>query len=935
MKPFRNPGCGFYLWFCARSSLVFIAIWCLPLSVGTTRAEDPLAWPLLTREMRPWAYWWWMGSAVDRTNLSKELRRCHDAGLGGVHIIPIYGAKGYENKFINYLSPAWMDMLAYTVKEAERLDLGVDMTTGTGWCFGGPRVKDNEANATVVVKTFEAAAGKALHEKFNRTIQALVAFSPTGNCVDLSGNLQPDGQIDWTPTNGSWRIYAISQRPSGQKVKRAAPGGEGHMLNLFYPEAMRGYLDWFNEAFARYSGPHPRALYQDSYEYRSDWAPDLFSAFEKRRGYRLQTELPALFDGREDDHAARVKSDYRETLSDLMVEQSIPLWVNWAHQHGFLTRYQAHGSPGNWLDLYAAADIPETEMFHLDRNKLVSRFAASAADVTGKRFASSETGTWLGEHFTETLGDVKFLLDDMFLSGINHVFYHGMCYSPDEAGWPGWHFYASLEMNPRNSIWRDVPALNAYASRCQSILQAGRPDNDVLLYWPIYDLWHNSDGLVQPLTIHARNWFEDQPFGNTARRLSSRGYLFDYISDRQLAEARAEDGGIKTRGGSYRALVVPPTQHMPIETLRHLLDLAQSGATLIFEEHLPLDVPGWGGLEKRRRLFKDLLSAIPSLNRVEGNCASAPFGAGRVWLGDVEAALEGAAVPRESMFDHSGLMCVRRRVEGGTDYFIANRSAAAALEDWVPLSRPAASVAIMDPQTGKTGFAALRRNTNSQAEAFLQLQPGESVILRCSTSGNAVGPLWTYWERTGLPIELSGTWRVNFLEGGPELPDSFQTPRLASWTELGDTNAQRYAGTARYALDFDAPAMAPEHWLLDLGRVCQSARVRLNGSDCGTLIAPPFRVVLGRLKPRGNRLEVEVTNLSANRIRDLDRRGVKWKTFYDINFVGLDYKPFDASAWPLTDSGLLGPVTLAAVSPKAPGNGLKRRSEREISVRTE
>jgi len=26
---------------------------------------------------------------------------------------------------------------------------------------------------------------------------------------------------------------------------------------------------------------------------------------------------------------------------------------------------------------------------------------------------------------------------------------------------------------------------------------------------------------------------------------------------------------------------------------------------------------------------------------------------------------------------------------------------------------------------------------------------------------------------------------------------------------------------------------------------------------------------------------------------------VKWKNFYDINFVGLDYKPFDASNWPL------------------------------------
>ena len=33
-----------------------------------------------------------------------------------------------------------------------------------------------------------------------------------------------------------------------------------------------------------------------------------------------------------------------------------------------------------------------------------------------------------------------------------------------------------------------------------------------------------------------------------------------------------------------------------------------------------------------------------------------------------------------------------------------------------------------------------------------------------------------------------------------------------------------------------------------------------------------------------------------------------------INIVDLGYKPFDASHWPLTDCGLLGPVTLTPVT---------------------
>jgi hypothetical protein len=399
----------------------------------------------------------------------------------------------------------------------------------------------------------------------------------------------------------------------------------------------------------------------------------------------LQTELPALFSNRgrgsehqsivtDPDHIARVKADYRETISDVMAEESLPSWAEWSRANGFLTRNEAHGSPGNWLDLYAVADIPETEMFSKDRNKLVSKFASSAGHIAGNNLIAAETGTWLKEHFTETLADMKYLMDDMFLSGINHVFYHGTCYSPDDAPWPGWVFYASYEMNPRNSIWRDVPALNAYAVRCQAVLQSGQPDNDILLYWPIHDLWHNPVGLVQPLTVHAREWFEDRPVGRAAEQLWKRGYAFDYISDRQLASAREARGCIQVTGGNFRVLVVPLTQHLPLETLRAMLALAKSGATLVFEGSLPADVPGWGNLERRREEFKHLLAELRLENTDKPGLREAKLGKGRVLVGDLETAMAAAGVPREPLFDHPELMCVRRTFAGGRYYFIANRS---------------------------------------------------------------------------------------------------------------------------------------------------------------------------------------------------------------------------------------------------------------------
>ncbi len=89
-----------------------------------------------------------------------------------------------------------------------------------------------------------------------------------------------------------------------------------------------------------------------------------------------------------------------------------------------------------------------------------------------------------------------------------------------------------------------------------------------------------------------------------------------------------------------------------------------------------------------------------------------------------------------------------------------------------------------------------------------------------------------------------------------------------------------------------------------------SARVRLNNTDVATLIGPSFKTRLENVKPPGNLLEIQVTNLAANRIRDLDRRNVRWQIFEDINFASRQYESFDASDWPVAPSGLLGPVRL-------------------------
>jgi len=114
---------------------IFFFVSGLLINVETTycqSTDSPFAWPEITRQTKPWSRWWWMGSSVDEKGLTAVMEAYQQAGLGGLEITPIYGVKGYENQFIDFLSPRWMELLDFTLMQAERLDLGIDMATGTG-----------------------------------------------------------------------------------------------------------------------------------------------------------------------------------------------------------------------------------------------------------------------------------------------------------------------------------------------------------------------------------------------------------------------------------------------------------------------------------------------------------------------------------------------------------------------------------------------------------------------------------------------------------------------------------------------------------------------------------------------------------------------------------------------------------------------------------
>ena len=909
-------------------------------------AAEP-AWPQITSQNKPWSRWWWLGNIGTEQDFTSEMEKYAAAGLGGLEITPIYGVRGEEARFHAYLSPGWAKLLAHVIKEGHRLGLGIDMSTGTGWPFGGPMVSETDAAKYLAHTTYTVAAGEHLAEPVhylqksvvrvagprkvtiaelkdpvaaNADLQdlaldqvrfakplplaSLMAFPTSGAPLDLTSRVGPDGHLDWTAPadTGAWTLHALFTGLHGKLVERAGPGGEGPAIDHFSHTALANYLKAFDAAHTRGEARGLRAYFNDSYEVddadgESNWTLRFLDEFQRRRGYDLRLQLPALY-ATTDSEPARVLSDYRETVSDLLLEEFTVPWREWAHRQGSIIRNQAHGSPANILDLYAASDIPEQEGTDL----LAIKLASSAAHVVGKPLASAETATWLNEHFLSTLAELRFSVDTFLLGGVNHNCYHGTAFSPPGEPWPGFQFYASVELSPANPIWTDFAAFNGYVARAQSFLQSGRPDEDVLLYYGTHDRWAVRGTGAMPHFSGREQGGGNVPVRVTGGALLAEGMGFDYVSDRLLADATIRDNRITTKGASYRAIVVPATRFMPLATLQQLAALAEGGAIVIFHGRLPEDAPG---LHTKQA---EVAAALTKLQQLAAN------GRGRVLIGDDLTALLAQAGLKGEALTARGLSFIRRTNDQGAFYFIANRGKTA-VDGWIPFQAAGAAAAIFDPLSGRSGLAARR-----PGEIYLQLAPGESRIVQFYAKAPDVSR-WAYWQPAGEAQPLPGSWAVSFVTGGPTLPAATTATTLGSWTDWNVAGVKEFSGTATYTLKFARPASDAAGWQLDLGAVADSARVTLNGRElAAVLFQPPFRVTIpADALQTDNTLVVAVTNLAANRIADLDRRDPSWKKFYNTNMparrrdnAGPDGL-FSPAKWPPRRSGLLGPVTLTPV----------------------
>ena len=878
--------------------------------VLATMAIFAQQWPEAKPEAKAGARWWWLGSAVDKENLRWTMQEYANHGIGALEITPIYGVQGNEANNIPYLSDQWMEMLREVQANGHELGIEVSMATGTGWPFGGPWVpmEESACKAVFVDTTFVGGTVSGLDlsvpekEAPYCRLNKVMAYWQ-GRPYDVTAFVS-NGKLSWSPAEelqgrirsasnkslrkalklqlkemqtAHWEVVAVWARHGVMKVKRAAPGGEGLVIDHFDRTAVSHYLQHIEAAFERTGTPYPHTFFNDSYEVEAaTWTPTLFQEFEQRRGYKLEHYLRQLQDG-----DPKIVSDYRETLGDLLLENFTSQWTAWAHSHGAITRNQAHGSPANLIDCYAAVDIPEIEGFGLsdfgikglrldpgktrknDSDFSMLKYAPSAAHVCGKPFTSSETFTWLTEHFRTSLSQMKPDIDLMFCAGVNHMFFHGTCYSPKDDPWPGWKFYASIDMSPTNSIWRDAPYFMQYVERCQSFLQWGQPDNDFLVYLPVRDMWQKqTDKLLMQFSIHKMGQLAPE-FIEAILAIDRAGFDCDYISDRLLLTTTFADGMLQTAAGTrYKGLVIPECRMMPESVKAHIEQLKAQGAHII--------------------------------------------------IGTRAADLQTAARP-EAIKTKCGLKAIRRRNDSGYHYFIANLSPRD-IKDRLPLSVAFRSATWFNPLNGDITPASVYGDSidiclRSGESMILVLRKEESEKWKENFSASDISPLSSK--------TLDGPWALSFIDEAPKMNKTFTLDHTQTWESLDDDSVKVMMGTGVYTTHVRlSKAEAKGHWQIDLGDVRESARVYINGQFIGCAWSVPFVLDCRKaLKAGDNEIRIEVTNLPANRIADYDRRGIKWRKMEEINVVDINYHRTTYDQWAPVPSGLNSPVSLVLSSP--------------------
>lgn len=748
---------------------------------------------------------------------------------------------------------------------------------------------------------------------------------PVSMVVDLTNHLSPEGYLEWDVPPGRWTIVRTGHRMTGSKLMLAPPEADGLSVGWLNSKGLEKQFGNLGKILLDEAGPMVgktlKYFADDSFEDGfPNWTDKILQKFQEYRGYNATPYLPVLsgYIIGSVEISDRFLYDYRKTVADCMAEGHYKRFADLCHNHGLLVQNESAGPSRSGtmcmdgLKNLGRSDYPTGEFWlgirHDEEGGLdeklgygatrlegqqnkVTKMVASAAHIYGKKFASSESFTSY-RHWLDSPETLKQATDRAFCEGINRILIHTSTATRPEDGKPGYEYGAGTHFNPNVTWWDQSVGFLSYIGRCQYLLQSGKFVADVLYY--------NGDwapNIVEPKHV-------DPSLG--------KGYDYDVCNEEVLLSRVSvkKNKLVLPDGMSYRILVLPDTNRMPLIVLKKIRELIKSGATVIGP--CPEKDPGLINFPRNDREIETISS------EVWGTCngkdvTMQQYGKGRIYHGLFLSDIlkQDGLVPD---FEYTGdsetfIDFIHRSLDNDTEiYFVTNRNKRAEKID-CKFRISGRSPEIWDPVSGNTRKAVTFNEMNGQTTLPLEFFPYQSFFIVFPKQKTKKQITGTVNQKNNFPQiqlfqEISGSWLVRFDPqwGGPA---EVEFKELKDWSKSQEDGIKYYSGKASYIKKFDLlhPLISGSALFLDLGIVKNIAEVILNGKNLGIVWTSPWRVDISEaVKETNNVLEIEVINLWPNRlIGDATLPPERRLTHTNIEFK---------SSTPLLPSGLLGPITI-------------------------
>jgi len=367
-------------------------------TLNYNRLQKDFATPPTESRLR--CYWWWLNSMATKASITRDLEQMKANGYGGASIVDA-GSSNYAVAKKTaagpvFMSPAWMELYKFAIKEAQRLGIELSVNVQSGWNPGGPTITPelalkkivytdtvvdggkkiqcrltqpptNLAYQDIIVQAFRADTGVAikdkaiknwgiksfnegfgfkgiyplskLREEYPETATQQVQDVKKSTIIDLTDKCK-DGMLTWEAPAGKWTIIRYGWTCTGAVTSTNSDGWSGLSLDHLNPEAFKKFsadviLPLINTAQSAGNSLH--FLQTDSWEMGNvGWTNNFAAAFKKFRGYDMFPYLPVLA-GRiveSADQSDRFLHDYRQTIGDCIAAYHYQLMSDLAHQHG-------------------------------------------------------------------------------------------------------------------------------------------------------------------------------------------------------------------------------------------------------------------------------------------------------------------------------------------------------------------------------------------------------------------------------------------------------------------------------------------------------------------------------------------------------------------------------------------------------------------------